>query len=158
MTRSNVSVIDFRPIFAMPRGCLSRLFSPRDNPLLRKQGSTPFLSPSPKSKETQFPSATENVNFDRLINDCRRSKSPIERHDETKTRGNPLFSDRYLASEYWAFEWIYANAVRPVRFAMIHYIARMVVLVPSRCNVVGMVGRVGDRGHGNWARETGIGG
>lgn len=29
---------------------------------------------------------------------------------------------------------------------------RAMVLV--RCNVVGMVGGVGDRGHGNWGRET----
>jgi len=42
-----------------------------------------------------------------------------------------------------------------MRFAMIQY---NVVLVRCRCNVVGMVGRVGDRGHGNWGRETGTGG
>lgn len=35
---------------------------------------------------------------------------------------------------------------------------RAVVLVRCNGNVVGMVGRVGDRGHGNWGRETRTGG
>jgi len=61
-----MSVIDFRPICHAARRYLAAFhivsFLLRVNPPLRKRGSN-FLVRSP-SKETTFPSAAKNANFD----------------------------------------------------------------------------------------------
>lgn len=67
----------------------------------------------------------------------------------------PLFSDdRHLAGIRHSSGFMRMQF--GVRFAMIHYdrVAKL-VLVCCCCNVVGMVGRVGDRRHGNWEGKRG---
>lgn len=67
----------------------------------------------------------------------------------------PLFSDdRHLAGIRHSSGFMRMQF--GVRFTMIHYdgVAGL-VLVRCRCNVVGMVGRVGDRRHGNWGGKRG---